>query len=161
MASFSVLQLHCRIGVRLCRTGVCFAAALRERCAPHSFSSCEKECAAPGTRKSRLWCKSPVHPADLAAAQIPGCYSATEVPPQHPRRAFRSATRSCRSRNSGRFALYPRVGNPKGRAAARPFESFQGGLGGNRNPPRISFWTGCLRSRWRFSALRMRRAPCG
>jgi len=29
-------------------------------------------------------------------------------------------------------------GFPKGRAAARPFVSFQGGAGGNRNPPRFS-----------------------
>ena len=33
----------------------------------------------------------------------------------------------------------PREGFPKGRAAARPFVSFQGGAGGNRNPPAFLF----------------------
>ena len=33
----------------------------------------------------------------------------------------------------------PRRGFPKGRAAARPFVSFQGGAGGNRNPPVFLF----------------------
>ena len=32
-----------------------------------------------------------------------------------------------------------REGFPKGRAAARPFVSFQGGAGGNRNPPAFLF----------------------
>ena len=32
-------------------------------------------------------------------------------------------------------------GFPKGRAAARPFVSFQGGAGGNRNPPGLVFFS--------------------
>ena len=68
-------------------------------------------------------------------------------------RAFRFATHY-----PVRFRFYPRLspfvplgvgfscpiprlreGFPKGRAAARPFVSFQGGAGGNRNPPAFLF----------------------
>ena len=85
---------------------------------PFSFRLGEKKTVAPRQKKSRFGANPPVQPADLAAAQIPGCYPATDALTQHPRRAFRFATRSCRSRRL-RCALTP-GGESKGEGRSPP-----------------------------------------
>ena len=117
---------------------------------PFSFRLGEKKTAVHGQKKSRL-VQTYTKCLSVSACISVSLYPAIQALTQQPSRAFRFAKRSCGAVGRGLFPL--RVGYPKGRAAARPFESFQGGPGGNRNPPGISFWTGCgpfffLKEKW-------------
>ena len=67
------------------------------------------------------------HGAQRGANRTPSAHLSAAAP--HPQEGFPEA----------RPASFPQEGFPKGRAAARPFVSFQGGAGGNRNPPRDRF----------------------
>ena len=115
-----------------CRCAAGRRAAVPHRTAPHIlFRLGEKERAAPGTRKSRL-VQTCTKCLSIAVCTSVSLYPARQALTHHPRRAFRFAARSC---GAGGGAIHlPRWGIQRG---------------------------GPQRSRLRFSALRMRRAPCG
>ena len=69
--------------------------------------------------------KSPPHTG--AANRTPSAPLSAAAP--HPQEGFPEA----------RPVSFSQEGFPKGRGAARPFVSFQGGAGGNRNPPAFLF----------------------
>ena len=67
------------------------------------------------------------HGAQRGANRTPSAPLSAAAP--HPQEGFPEA----------RPVSFSQEGFPKGRAAARPFVSFQGGAGGNRNPPAFLF----------------------
>ena len=121
---------------------------------PFSFPLVEKKTAIHGQKKRRLGMscprnsqlthtkERPVRTADKIQKSPTGCadrYSSNNCVPASVGAAFIGVQRGHPLPPFPLPLPLSLEGFPKGRAAARPFVSFQGGAGGNRNPPAFLF----------------------